>query len=128
MKVKLLHTCIRVMNLEESLKFYKNALGLVEMRRKDFPDHKFTLVYLSDQENSYEIELTYNYDPEKPYDLGNGFSHIAIGTENIEEMRNKHEQLGYEVTPLKGLPGEEPHYYFVTDPDGYKIEVIKTRV
>lgn len=128
MKVKMLHTCIRVMNLEESLKFYKNALGLVETRRKDFPDYKFTLVYLSDKENSYEIELTYNYDPEKPYDLGNGFSHIAIGTENIEEMRNNLEQLGYEVTPLKGLPGEEPHYYFVTDPDGYKIEVIKTRV
>ncbi|MBS5987829.1 VOC family protein [Clostridium sp.] len=128
MKVKMLHTCIRVMNLEESLKFYKNALGLVETRRKDFPDYKFTLVYLSDKENSYEIELTYNYDPEKPYDLGNGFSHIAIGTENIEEMRNNYEQLRYEVTPLKGLPGEEPHYYFVTDPDGYKIEVIKTRV
>ena len=116
------------MNLEESLKFYKNALKIVETRRKDFPDYKFTLVYLSDKENSYEIELTYNYDPEKPYDLGNGFSHIAIGTENIEEMRNNHEQLGYEVTPLKGLPGEEPYYYFVTDPDGYKIEVIKTRV
>ena len=49
MKVKMLHTCIRVMNLEESLKFYKNALGLVEMRRKDFPDYKFTLVYLSDK-------------------------------------------------------------------------------
>lgn len=128
MKVKMLHTCIRVMNLEESLKFYKNALKIVETRRKDFPDYKFTLVYLSDKENSYEIELTYNYDPEKPYDLGNGFSHIAIGTENIEEMRNNHEQLGYEVTHLKGLPGEEPYYYFVTDPDGYKIEVIKTRV
>lgn len=128
MKVKMLHTCIRVMNLEESLKFYKNALKIVETRRKDFPDYKFTLVYLSDKENSYEIELTYNYDPEKPYDLGNGFSHIAIGTENIEEMRNNYEQLGYEVTPLKGLPGEEPYYYFVTDPDGYKIEVIKTRV
>ena len=128
MKVKMLHTCIRVMNLEESLKFYKNALKIVETRRKDFPDYKFTLIYLSDKENSYEIELTYNYDPEKPYDLGNGFSHIAIGTENIEEMRNNHELLGYEVTPLKGLPGEEPYYYFVTDPDGYKIEVIKTRV
>ena len=51
MKVKMLHTCIRVMNLEESLKFYKNALGLVETRRKDFPDYKFTLVYLSDKEN-----------------------------------------------------------------------------
>ncbi|NOW22000.1 lactoylglutathione lyase [Clostridium butyricum] len=74
MATRMLHTCIRVMDLEKSLEFYKNALGLVETRRKDFPEHKFTLVYLSDTPDGYEIELTYNYDPEKPYDLGNGFS------------------------------------------------------
>ncbi|MGG7176355.1 lactoylglutathione lyase [Clostridium paraputrificum] len=126
MSVKMLHTCIRVMDLEKSLDFYGKALGLVETRRKDFPEHKFTLVYLSDKEGGYEVELTYNYNPEKPYELGNGFSHIAIGTENLEEMRDKHIALGYNVTPLKGLPGEAPHYYFVTDPDGYQVEVIRT--
>lgn len=125
MSVKMLHTCIRVLDLEKSLKFYNEALGLVETRRKDFPEHKFTLVYLSDTLEGYEIELTYNYNPEVPYDLGNGFSHIAIGSENIEELRKKHIEMGYEVTDLKGLPGEKPHYYFVTDPDGYKVEVIK---
>ena len=78
------------------------------------------------KEDGYELELTYNYDPEKPYDIGNGFSHIAIGAPNIEELREKHLKLGYEVTPLKGLPGEPPKYYFVTDPDGYKVEVIRT--
>lgn len=125
MSVKMLHTCIRVMDLEKSLKFYKEALGLVETRRKDFPKHKFTLVYLSDAPGGYEIELTYNYNPEVPYELGNGFSHIAIGSEDIEGLREKHIEMGYEVTDLKGLPGEKPHYYFVTDPDGYKVEVIR---
>ena len=125
MATRMLHTCIRVMNLEKSLEFYKNALGLVETRRKDFPEHKFTLVYLSDAPGGYEIELTYNYDPEKPYDLGNGFSHVAIGADDIVSLREKHMEMGYEVTDLKGLPGEPPRYYFVTDPDGYKVEVIR---
>ena len=125
MSVKMLHTCIRVMNLENSLKFYKDALGLVETRRKDFPEHKFTLVYLSDAPGGYEIELTYNYNPEVPYEIGNGFSHTAIGHPDIEALREKHIEMGYEVTDLKGLPGEPPRYYFVTDPDGYKVEVIR---
>ena len=124
MATRMLHTCIRVMDLEKSLEFYKNALGLVETRRKDFPEHKFTLVCLSDTPDGYEIELTYNYDPEKPYDLGNGFSHVAIGADDIVSLREKHMEMGYEVTDLKGLPGEPPRYYFVTDPDGYKVEVI----
>ena len=124
MATRMLHTCIRVMDLEKSLEFYKNALGLVETRRKDFPEHKFTLVYLSDTPDGYEIELTYNYDPEKPYDLGNGFSHVAIGADDIVSLREKHMEMGYEVTDLKGLPGEPPRYYFVTDPDGYKVDVI----
>lgn len=127
MSVKMLHTCIRVMDLEKSLKFYKEAFGLIETRRKDFPENKFTLVYLSNEIGGYEIELTYNYNPEKPYELGNGFSHTAVGVKNLEEMREKHISLGYEVTDLKGLPGEEPDYYFVTDPDGYRIEVIKEK-
>lgn len=125
MALRMLHTCVRVKNLEESLKFYKEGFGLIETNRKDFPEHKFTLVYLSNEVNGYEIELTYNYDVEKPYDLGNGYSHIAVGVDNLEEMREKHIALGYEVTDLKGLPGGEVRYYFVTDPDGYKIEVIR---
>ena len=127
MSVKMLHTCIRVMNLEKSLKFYQEALGLIVTRRKDFPEHKFSLVYLSNVEGGYEIELTYNYDVEKPYELGNGFSHIAVEAEDLEAMREKHVSLGYEVTPLKGLPVTKPSYYFVTDPDGYKIEVIRAK-
>ena len=123
--MKMLHTCIRVMDLEKSLAFYKEALGLIETRRKDFKEHALTLVYLSDEKDGYVLELTYNYNPEKPYELGNGFSHIAVGVEDLEASHEKHQAMGYEVTPLKGLPGEAPKYYFVTDPDGYKVEVIR---
>ena len=125
MKTKMLHTCIRVKSLEESLKFYSEALGLIETSRKDFPEHEFTIVYLSDENNAYELELTYNYNQETPYEIGNGFSHIAVGASDLEGLREEHIAKGYEVTPLKGLPGEAPRYYFVTDPDGYKVEVIR---
>jgi lactoylglutathione lyase len=113
------------MDLEKSLKFYKEALGLVETRRRDFPEHKFTLVYLSDKSGQYELELTYNYNPEKPYEIGNGFSHIAVSVDDLEASRKRHMEMGYEVTELKGLPGEPPQYYFVKDPDGYAVEVIR---
>ena len=125
MKYKFLHTCIRVMDLEKSLKFYTEALGLKETRRKDFPEDEFTLVYLSDEDGLYEVELTYNYNPEKPYVIGNGFSHMALAVKDLEASRQKHMEMGYEVTELRGLPGEKPRYYFVTDPDGYDIEIIR---
>lgn len=127
MKCKLLHTCIRVMDLEKSLKFYEEALGFRETRRKDFPEDEFTLVFLSDESGQHEIELTYNYNPEKPYEIGNGFSHIAVSVEDLEASRERHLEMGYEVTELMGLPGEKPRYYFVTDPDGYDIEVLRAK-
>lgn len=125
MNTKLLHTCLRVMNLDESLKFYKEAIGLIESDIKDFPENKFTLVYLTDETKTHEIELTYNYDQEKPYVIGDGFSHIAISVKDLEGMREKHKKMGYKVSDLSGLPGEKPRYYFVTDPDGYRVEVIR---
>lgn len=127
MKVKMLHVCIRVMNLEESEKFYKEAIGLVETRRKDFPEHGFTLLYLSDEEKKYELELTYNYDQKEPYAIGNGYSHIAVAVEDLEAAREKHIEMGYEVTKLSGLPGTVPSFYFVTDPDGYRVEMIRAK-
>lgn len=125
MKTKLLHTCLRVMNLEESLKFYKDAIGLVESERKDFPENEFTLVYLTDEDKNYELELTYNYNTEKPYEIGDGYSHMAVSVKDLEGARKKHSEMGYEVSKLSGLPGQDPTYYFVTDPDGYRVEVIK---
>lgn len=125
MKVKMLHVCIRVMDLEKSLEFYKNAIGLVETRRKDFPEHGFTLVYLSDEDGKYELELTYNYDQKEPYIIGNGYSHIAVEVEDLEGARENHVNMGYSVTKLSGLPGAPSRFYFVTDPDGYRVEMIR---
>ncbi|WP_425445905.1 lactoylglutathione lyase [Dethiothermospora halolimnae] len=125
MDYKMLHTCIRVMDLEKSLKFYKEALGLEEKERKDYPEYEFTLVYLTDKDGTYDLELTYNYNPDKPYELGNGFSHIAVSVDDLEGSHKKHKDMGYKVTKLMGLPDSPPKYYFITDPDGYEIEVIR---
>lgn len=125
MKYKLAHTCIRVLDLEKSLAFYRDGFGLVEKRREDVPEYKCTLVYLSDIAGHYEIELTYNHDQVVPYELGDGFGHIALTVEDLETAYANHQNLGYEVTDLKGLPGSLIRYYFVIDPDGYKVEVIQ---
>ena len=123
--MKFVHTCYRVKNLEESVKFYKNAFDFEEKRRVDFPEHKFTLVYLALPGDTNELELTYNYDhPE--YELGNGYGHIAIAVADLEGLHAKHKEAGYEVTKLMGLPKTPPGYYFIVDPDGYKIEVIRS--
>jgi len=125
MNYKLEHACIRVMDLDKSLDFYKKALSLEEVRRLDYSEYKFTLVYLSDENKNFEIELTHNYDTEKPYEMGNGFSHFALTVSDLEKSHEFHKDMGLEITDLKGLPGEKPKYYFITDPDGYKIEIIR---
>ncbi len=124
--MKMAHTCVRVKNLEESLSFYTSAFPFSISRKRDFPEHKFTLVYLTLPNDTYELELTYNYDHEA-YDLGNGYGHIAIEVDNLEELHEQHKAQGYHITELKGLPGVPPSYYFIIDPDGYKIEVIRKK-
>lgn len=124
--MKMAHTCVRVKDLEASLKFYTEAFGFEESRRRDFPDAKFTLVYLTLPGDDYELELTYNYDHEA-YDLGDGYGHIAIATEDVAALHETHKEAGFNVTDLKGLPGTLPSYYFVVDPDGYKIEVVRAK-
>ena len=123
--MKFLHTCIRVKDLDASLKFYQEALGFKESRRKDFPESKFTLVYLIlEDDPDYELELTYNYNHEA-YDLGDGYGHIAVGVDYLQANHDKHESAGYPITKLSGLPGQTIKYYFIQDPDGYKIEIIQ---
>ena len=124
--MKFLHTMIRVKDLDKSYKFYTEELGFVESRRKEFPDKKFDLVYLKLPESSdYELELTYNYGQEKDYDLGNGYGHIAISNPDIKSFREELSKKGYEVTELRGLSDNSDKYFFVTDPDGYQIEIIE---
>lgn len=127
MNYKIVHMCIRVKDLEASLAFYQEAMGMSITRRKNFPDEKFDLVYLSDQAGTFEVELTYNYNQETPYEIGNGYSHLAVTVEDLEASRERHEAMGYKVTKLMGLPGSPPRYYFVTDPDGYDVEVIRAK-
>ena len=124
MNYKIIHTCIRVNDLEKSLEFYKVALGLVETGRKVYPED-FTLVFVSDEEGTIEIELTWNYGRTEPYVIGNGFSHMAFSVENLEESHRIHSEMGLEITELMGLPGDPPGYYFITDPDGYDVEIVR---
>ncbi|AQS53494.1 Lactoylglutathione lyase [Jeotgalibaca dankookensis] len=124
--MKMVHTCVRVKDLEKSLTFYKEAFNFEEVNRKDFPDNKFTLVYLSLPGDDYQLELTYNYD-HPGYNLGDGYGHIAIAVSDVPQMHEKHKAANLEVTDLKGLPNSEFRYYFVIDPDGYKIEVVQDR-
>lgn len=124
--MKMAHTCVRVKDLEASVAFYQKAFDFNESRRRDFPENKFTLVYLTLPRDDYELELTYNYDHDT-YDLGNGYGHIAIATDDLEGLHAKHSAAGFNVTDLKALPGVPPSYYFIIDPDGYKIEVIREK-
>ena len=123
-KYNFIHSCIRVMDLEKSLDFYKNAFNFKETKRKDFPEDKFTLVYLTDAEENFELELTYNYDQEEPYTIGNGYSHIAVSVDDLEGSHREHRKKDYEVGELRSLSEGSSGYYFITDPDGYRVEVI----
>jgi len=124
--MKMAHTCVRVKDLEASVDFYSKAFGFEESSRRDFPEGKFTLVYMTLPGDDYELELTYNYD-HPGYDLGNGYGHIAIATDDVKALHAKQKEAGFNVTDLKGLPGNEPSYYFIIDPDGYKVEVVRAR-
>lgn len=121
--MKMVHTCVRVKDLEKSMAFYKEAFNFEEVARKDYPDYKFTLVYLSLPGDPYQLELTYNYD-HAGYDLGDGYGHIAISVEDVVTSHEAHQAAGFEITDLKGLPDSKFSYYFIMDPDGYKIEVV----
>lgn len=125
MSKKFLHTCYRVKDLEASLKFYKDVLGFETSRKKDFPEDEFTLVYLVIPGSDYELELTYNYDQKEDYELGNGYGHIAIGVDDLEATHAEYSKTDYEVGELKTLSDNSDSYFFITDPDGYKIEVIQ---
>jgi lactoylglutathione lyase len=125
MNYQMIHSCIRVMNLEQSEKFYQQAFGFEISRRLDFPDHQFTLSYLKAPGGQFELELTYNYDQKEPYQLGNGYSHLAVGVADLEGSHQRHQEQGFDPKPLKGLAGGKAKFYFLADPDGYLVEVVR---
>jgi lactoylglutathione lyase len=125
--MRLLHTMLRVGNLELSVKFYTEVLGMRLLRRNDFPEGRFTLAFLGyeDEAAGTVLELTHNWDT-AAYDLGNAYGHIAIEIDDIyaccEEVRQKGGKVVREPGPMKH---GSTVIAFVEDPDGYKIEFIQ---
>lgn len=126
MTYQMIHSCIRVMDLEKSEQFYREALGFEVTRRREYPEHKFSLSYLRSSGSDFELELTWNHDRAEPYQLGDGYSHLAVGVTDLEASHKRHEEMGLAPKPLKGLPGQGARFYFLADPDGYLVEVVKT--
>lgn len=123
---KPIHTMIRVLDLDKSVRFYADVLDLHESHRLDFPD--FALVYLRGRHSDFEIELTLNKGRTEPYTHGSGYGHVAVVVPDAEALRASAERLGYVTTPVKEFRrGEDllARFFFVQDPDGYKIEVLE---
>ena len=119
--MKYLHTMVRVTDLEESLDFYCNKLGLVEVRRAEVPQGRFTLVFLAAPgDESAQVELTYNWDPQD-YEGGRNFGHLAYAVENIYENCQRLMDLGVTIN----RPPRDGHMAFVRSPDGISIELLQ---
>ena len=116
----MIHENYNVADLDRSLAFYREALGLHEVRRKEKPE--YTIVYLADDTEGFELELTWLRDRDKPYNLGDEEFHLAFRTDDMEAAHALHEKMGcicYE-NPAMGI-------YFIKDPDGYWLEIVPTR-
>ena len=127
--MRILHTMLRVGNLEKSIHFYTKILGMKVLRQKEYPDGKFTLTFVGYQNESENavLELTYNWDIEK-YELGTAFGHIAIEVDDAYEMCEKVKNLGGKVTREAGpMKHGSTVIAFIEDPDGYKIEFIQRK-
>ncbi|MHD0316256.1 VOC family protein [Fusobacterium sp. THCT1E2] len=116
------HFNFNIFDLDRSLKFYEEALGLKEIRRKEAEDGSFILVYLGDGKTNFSLELTWMRDREEPYDLGDEEFHLALVTDDYDAAYKKHKEMGCIAfeNPAMGI-------YFVTDPDGYWIEIVPKR-
>ena len=123
-----LHTMIRVGNLEKSVAFYRDMLGMKELRRRDVPDGKYTLSfmgYADESTGAAAVELTYNYGVEK-YEIGSGFGHLAVSMPDVYAACDRIKKAGGKVTREAGpVKFGTTVIAFVEDPDGYKIELIQ---
>ncbi|MEY4430526.1 MAG: lactoylglutathione lyase [Cyanobacteriota bacterium] len=125
--MRLLHTMLRVGDLERSIAFYTEVLGMRLLRRKDYPGGRFTLAFVGygDESDTAVLELTHNWDTSS-YEIGSGYGHIAIGVDNIvavcDQMRAKGGRVVREPGPMKN---GTTVIAFVEDPDGYKVELIE---
>jgi lactoylglutathione lyase len=123
---KVIHSMIRVLDLERSLTFYADVLDLHEAHRLDFPD--FALVYLRNDDNDFEIELTLNKGREEAYTHGSGYGHVGVVVPDAQAARADLLDKGYAPAEVKEFKrGDEllARFFFIQDPDGYKIEVLE---
>ncbi len=123
---RLVHSMIRVIDEARSVAFYEKAFGLSVVDRLDFAD--FTLVYMAAESSGLELELTINKGRTEPYDLGDGYGHLAVVVEDVDAEHARFTAEGFTVGKLVDFKnGETPvaRFFFATDPDGYKIEVIQ---
>lgn len=122
---KLVHSMIRVIDEVRSVSFYNHAFGLKVVDRLDFPG--FTLVYMANEESGFELELTINKDRAEPYVLGDGYGHLAVVVDDLDAEYARFSEAGLAIGKLVDFKnGDQPvaRFFFLTDPDGYKIEVI----
>lgn len=125
--MRMLHTMLRIGNLEKSLQFYQDVLGMKLIRKHDYPEYEFSLAYLGygDESETTVLELTHNWGTES-YDLGNAYGHIAIGVDDVYKTCDKIKELGGNVVREAGpMQGGDTVIAFVEDPDGYKIEILE---
>ncbi|WP_027255974.1 VOC family protein [Leisingera aquimarina] len=123
---KAIHSMIRVLDEKRSVDFYRRALGLTVAERLDFDS--FTLVYLSNDEAAFELELTVNKGQSEPYVLGNGYGHLAVCVPDVAAEHARFEAEGLKPRKLVDFKHEGAtlaHFFFVQDPDGYEIEVVQ---
>ena len=119
--MKFLHTMIRVRDIEQSLDFFINKLGMVETKRKEYENGRFTLIFLATAPGEPEVELTYNWDQEEPYSEGRNFGHLAFSVENIYDYCQVLMEKG--VTILR--PPRDGHMAFIRTPDQISIELLQ---
>jgi lactoylglutathione lyase len=123
---KAIHMMIRVLDLERSIAFYRTALGLDVADRCDFDS--FTLVYLRNQEADFEVELTFNKGRAEPYGLGDGYGHVAFCVDDLDAEHERLSEAGVGPQPIKEFHrdgGLMARFFFIQDPDGYKIEILQ---
>jgi lactoylglutathione lyase len=123
---KSIHSMIRVLEENRSVDFYRQAFGLDVADRLDF--ETFTLVYMSNAESAFELELTINKGRSEPYDLGDGYGHFAVSVEDLDGEHARITGLGFttgKIVAFERAGGLLARFFFVTDPDGYKIEVLQ---
>lgn len=123
---KMIHSMVRVLDEARSVAFYDTAFGLKVAERLDFPN--FTLLYLSNEESSFELELTVNKGETTPYALGNGYGHLAVSVDDLEGEHQRMTEAGLSPRKIVNFaPAGEvvAKFFFIQDPDGYEIEVLQ---